>query len=61
MKIFWWTQVDELTGNKPLLFYHDENGNTQQVYSDAQTSIQDMLMQGYQEISTRTAYELGMI
>jgi hypothetical protein len=57
VKYFWWGQI--LIGANPILWFLDDSGNPTQDCNGAIT-VSNLLDSGYQEISTTTAYVLGL-
>lgn len=60
MKLFWWGMTDPLVIGAPTLWTLDENGTTMQCTFTSSDMVRDLLFEGYQEITYRTAYTLGL-
>ncbi len=64
MKVFWYTPTDELNMYPPRLYYarFDSDGHMQGVQEvlNPHQELPQILMEGFQEISARTAHTLGL-
>lgn len=60
IKVFWWGDVDDLSGMTPYLHYLNENEVPIIEYGDIASRLRELVRDGYTEISRRTAYRMGL-
>lgn len=61
MKFFYWAADDLVVTDPPLYVINEVETYPQPRYGVTQGEVAELLSQGYKEISTRTAYKLGLI
>jgi hypothetical protein len=60
MKVFWWGDIDDLSGTLPPLHWMTENGTAMIEWSNKNERLRQLLEAGYTEISRRSAYTAGL-